>query len=100
MYDLAIKPAADKIFRKLSKKNPKQLGIINGKITEIRQNPFHEYKFLKNPLQGFNRVHIDRHFVLVFRIDHEKRLVDICYFGHHDEVYKWRPDEEDFSQNL
>ncbi|MBW2984442.1 addiction module toxin RelE [Candidatus Woesearchaeota archaeon] len=91
MYDLDIKPEADKIFKKLSKKNPNQLLAIHKKIQEIRSNPEHEYKFLRKPLQTFNRVHIDRHFVLIFKIKHEEKVVDIYYYDHHDNVYKWRP---------
>lgn len=94
MYDLDIKEEADKIFYKLSKKNPKQLMIINKKIKEIRNNPHHEYKFLRNPLQGFNRVHIDKHFVLIFSINHEQRLVIVYYYDHHDSVYQWQPRAE------
>lgn len=66
MYDLDIKPEADEIFKKLSKKNQKQLEIIYKKIEEIRANPEHIYKFLRRPLQNFNRVHIARHFVMIF----------------------------------
>ena len=88
MYDLEIKPEADKIFFKLSKKNPAQLKAIYNKVNEIRSNPFHEYKFLRKPLQTFNRVHIDKHFVLMFKIDHTIKVVDIYYYGHHDKVYK------------
>lgn len=94
MYCLDIKPEADKIFKKLAKKNPKQLQIIDKKIKEIRINPFHEYKFLRKPLQSFNRVHIDNHFVLIFKIDHENKIVDIYYFDHHNKVYKWKPKQE------
>ena len=90
MYHLEIKPEADKIFSKLAKKSPKQLMIINKKITEIRKNP-HGYKFLRKPLQGFNRIHLEKHFVLVFKIDHEQKMVDIYYYDHHDYVYKWQP---------
>jgi YafQ family addiction module toxin component len=93
LYDLYIKPEADKIFQKLSRKNPTQLEIINKKLTEIRQNPNHSYKFLRKPLQGFNRVHIDAHFVLIFKIDHDKKMVDVYYFDHHDNVYLWMPKE-------
>jgi len=46
MYNLDIKPTADKIFKKLTKKNLKQLKIIHKKIHEIRNNPRHEYKHL------------------------------------------------------
>ncbi len=91
MYELDIKPEADKIFKKLSKKNLKQLNIIHKKIEFIRANPYHSYKFLREPLQKFNRVHIDNHFVLVFKIFHEKKVVEVYYYDHHDNVYNWRP---------
>jgi len=94
MYELDVKPEADKIFKKLAKKNAKQLWIIHKKIEEIRANPHHEYKFLRNPLQNFNRVHVDKHFVLIFKISHEKNIVEVYYYDHHDNAYKWRPPEE------
>lgn len=91
MYSLEIKEEADKIFYKLSKKNPKQLEIIAKKIEKIKENPNHIYKFLRKPLQAFNRVHIDEHFVLIFKIDHIIKRIIIYYYEHHDKVYKWRP---------
>jgi YafQ family addiction module toxin component len=91
MYLLDIKPEADEIFKKLAKKNPKQLEIIGKKIAEIRQNPTPKYKPLRKPLQTFNRVHIDSNFVLIFRINHADTVVDVYYFDHHDNVYTWRP---------
>lgn len=94
MYDLEVKEEVDKIFYKLSKKNSQQLKIIDKKIKEIRERPF-GYKFLRNPLHGFNRVHIDNSFVLVFKIDHEKKVVTIYYYDHHDSVYQWRPKTEE-----
>ena len=91
MYDLYIKPTADRIFKKLSKKDRKQLIIIHKKILEIRENPHHEYKHLKKPLEDFFGVHIDSSFVMIFAIDHADQKVTIYYFGHHDSAYKWRP---------
>ncbi len=90
MYDLEIKEEADKIFKKLSKKDPKQLSIINKKVKEMREDP-KGYKFLRSPLHGFNRVHIDTHFVLIFTIDHENRIITLWYYDHHDVIYNWRP---------
>jgi len=90
MYALYIKPEADKIFKKLSKKNKNQLKIIFKKINEIRENPY-GYKFLKKPLQSFNRVHVDKHFVLIFKINHSEKNVDVYYWDHHDYVYQWWP---------
>ena len=94
MYYLYIKPEADKIFKKLVNRNPKQLEIIKDKILDIRTNPQHTYKFLKKPLQNFNRVHIDGSFVLIFKISHERKTVDVYYYDHHDNVYQWRPKED------
>lgn len=94
MYHLDIKPEADKIFEKLSKKNSTQLQMIDKKIKWIRLNPHHEYKFLRKPLQTFNSVHIDKHFVLIFKLDHQNEIVDVYYYDHHDKVYQWRPKSE------
>jgi len=94
MYNLEIKPTADRIFKKLTKKNKKQLIMIHKKIQEIRFKPKHEYKHLHSPLQNFSRVHINSNFVLIFNIDHTNEIVTVYYFGHHDEAYKWRPNEE------
>ena len=88
MYRLVIRPDVEKTFMKLEKKNPKQLEIISKKIEEILRNPFHQYKFLKRPFQNINRAHIDKHFVLTFEIEHEKRTVRILRYDHQDEVYR------------
>lgn len=94
MYDLDVKEEADRIFQKLAKKTPQQLKIIDKKIKEVRVRPF-GYKFLRSPLQGFNRVHIDKHFVLIFKIDHEKRIITIYYYDHHNYIYQWKPKIEE-----
>ena len=91
MYDLDIKPTADKILKNLSKKNKKQLMMIHKKIKGIISKPRHEYKHLRPPLQNFSRVHIDSYFVLIFNINHAEEIVTIYYFGHHDDAYRWRP---------
>ena len=90
MYGLDIKPEADKIFSKLVKKNLKQLQIIRKKVEEIRTSPY-GYKLLRKPLQTFSRVHIDNHFVLIFKINHTDEIIDIYFFAHHDKVYQWQP---------
>ena len=91
MYSLYVKPEADRIFKKLSKKSRRQLRIIHKKIGWIRRKPHHKYKHLRKPLQTFSRVHIDSSFVLIFKIKHQEKALEIYYYGHHDSVYKWRP---------
>ena len=86
MYNLEIREHLYTIFKKLGKKNPKQLEIINKKIEEIRLNPQH-YKNLRRPLQHLKRVHIDKSFVLVFSVDESRKTVIVEDYDHHDNIY-------------
>lgn len=86
-YTIELSEHVDKIFAKLAKKDPKKIGIIDKKLSEIRQNPSH-YKMLKGSMHGTQRVHIDSHFVLTFEVDEEKRVVRILDYAHHDEIYE------------
>ncbi len=87
MYKVEPKDKLDKKFIKLEKRNPKQLEIIYKKLKEIVKNP-HRYKNLKAPLKHLKRVHIDKHFVLVFSIDEKSKTVILEDHEHHDKVYK------------
>lgn len=87
MYNLIIKEELDSKFEKLAKKNKKQLEIISTKVFEILENP-HRYKNLRAPMNHLKRVHIDKHFVLVFSVDEEKNTVTLEDYAHHDDIYK------------
>ena len=87
MYDYELRKEVERIFFKIVKKNPKLIEIIHKKINEIRSNPEH-YKNLRKPLQHLKRVHVDKHFVLVFSIDHQERKIIIEDYNHHDNIYK------------
>ncbi len=90
-YKTKIMDEAHKIFRKLAKKDKNQLRTVQKKIKQISSNPFHNYKFLRKPLHMFNRVHIEKHFVLIFKIDHIQSVVEFHHYKHHDTVYTWKP---------
>ncbi len=77
----------DQIFKKLAKKNPRQLEIISNKLEEILEDPY-RFKPLSNIMKGFRRVHIDRNFVLVYSIDEQNKTVILEDFDHHDNVYR------------
>ena len=87
MYDIKTTSHIDRIFVKLSKKNPKQMIIIDKKVEEIIQNP-HRYKNLRYPLNMWKRVHIYKHFVLTFSVDENNKTVTLEDFDHHDNIYK------------
>ena len=86
MYILDTKPKIDKIFLKLSKKNPKQMKIISNKVEEICQYPYH-FKPLRGDKKGVRRVHIDKSFVLTYEIDEKNKVVTLLDYDHHDKVY-------------
>lgn len=86
MYTLKIRAELDNKFEKMAKKNKKQLEIILNKADEIAQDP-HRYKNLRAPMNHLKRVHIDKHFVLVFSVDEESMTVTLEDYDHHDNIY-------------
>jgi len=86
MYQYEFRESVEKNLKKLAKKNPKQLAIIEKKIEEIIESP-HHYKNLRSPLQHLKRVHIDRSFVLVFSVDETTKTVIFEDYDHHDYIY-------------
>ncbi len=88
MYDVEIREHLDRAFKKLAKKDPKQMGAIAKKIEEIAEDP-HAFKPLRFPLAGLRRVHVGS-YVLVFSIDEARKTVVLEDCEHHDRVYRSR----------
>jgi YafQ family addiction module toxin component len=85
MYSLEVRDHVDRIFKKLSKKNPNQMQQISKKIKDILLDP-HAYKPMHFPLAGMRRVHFGS-FVLLFSIDEQRKTVILEDYEHHDKVY-------------
>ncbi|MDP3734390.1 MAG: type II toxin-antitoxin system mRNA interferase toxin, RelE/StbE family [Nanoarchaeota archaeon] len=85
-YKLQVSEELDRTFSKLAKKNRKQLQIIQKKVQQILENPYH-FKPLRGDMHGSRRVHIDTSFVLTYEIDEEKKLIRLLDFDHHDHIY-------------
>ena len=85
-YALDIPDELDKIFRKLAKKNKKQMQIIDKKVQQIVDNP-HHFKPLRGDMHGARRVHIDKSFILTYEIDEENKVVRLLDYDHHDKIY-------------
>ena len=78
-------------LEKLAKKDPRRSQIIRRKIQEIigsDGDAIDHYKNLRYDLSDCKRVHIDRSFVLVFRVFKKERHVLFVKFDHHDRVYR------------
>jgi YafQ family addiction module toxin component len=74
-----------KAFKKLAKKDKKQLEAINKKIEQILTDPL-QFKPLKHPLEGLRRVHIGS-FVLIYEVLENPKTVRVLKYKHHDEAY-------------
>jgi len=88
MYDVEIREHLDRAFKKLAKKDSRQMKAIAKKIEEIAADP-HAYKPLRFPLAGKRRVHVGSH-VLMFSIDEARKTVVLEDYEHHDSVYRSR----------
>jgi len=78
-------------IRKLIKKDKKKVQIINKKIKQIINNnnyTIDRYKNLKYGLKDFKRVHINKSFVLIFKVDKKNNFILFEDFDHHDNIYK------------
>ncbi len=82
----------EKLRKKLSivfKKDPRRYKILMKKIEEIiTSDNIDHYKNLRKPLQNFKRVHIDAHFVVVFKYEKSEDAIYFYDFDHHDKIYK------------
>ena len=90
MFDFNISDELRLKLRKLVKKDKKKVQIINKKIKEVINSDLdsiNHYKNLKYGMKEFKRVHIDKHFVLVFSVNETKKEVIFEDFDHHDKIY-------------
>ena len=91
MFKYQLSDKLKGIIRVLNKKARKRSLILAEKIQEIVKNDLktiERYKNLRRDLKDYKRVHIDRHFVLIFRVDKEKNFILFSDFDHHGNVYK------------
>ncbi len=86
MYRVEIKDELSNKLKKLQKKNIVQFTAIFKKVEEIQRDP-HRYKNLKAPMNHLKRVHVDKHFVLVFSVDEKSKTVTLVDYDHHDNIY-------------
>ncbi|MFH1585648.1 MAG: type II toxin-antitoxin system mRNA interferase toxin, RelE/StbE family [archaeon] len=86
-YKLEISDELDKKFDKLSRKNKRQLEIIDKKVQQILLNPYY-FKSLRGHMKNIRRVHIDKSFVLTYKIFEVDKIIKLLDFDHHDKVYR------------
>jgi len=86
-YGIQLEQALISILEKAHKRDRKLYEATIKKIEDIVKNP-HHYKPLRYDLKGRRRVHIEKSFVLTFRINEDVQKVIFIDLCHHDKVYK------------
>ena len=90
MFDFDLTDELKIKISKLAKKDKKKVEIINKKIKEIVNSDeakIQHYKNLRYDLKEFKRVHVDKHFILTFKVDLARRFILFVDFDHHDKAY-------------
>lgn len=90
MRTIRIDKKLEKQLNVFSKKDRNKYLIIKKKMEEIGQcdNP-DRYKNLRMPFQEFKEVHINTHFVLIFRYIKSIDTVVFEKFCHHKDAFRW-----------
>jgi len=84
-YELFVPEHLDRIFSKLSKKDKLQFEILTRKIEEVLKNPQIGEPLTGN-MAGQRSVHV-RHFVLIYEILENEKIIRLLDYDHHDVVY-------------
>ena len=85
MYSLEVEEEVYRTFKKLGKKDKKQLEAIHKKIEQILTDPL-QFKPLRHPLEGLRRVHIGS-FAMIYEVCENRKAVRILKYKQHDEAY-------------
>ena len=79
-----------KTLKKLYLKDKKRYEATIKKVEEVASRNSQSidfYKNLKHSLKDFKRVHIDKSFVLLFRVYRKEKFILFQRLRHHDQIY-------------
>ena len=91
MFEFNLSDELKFVIKKLLRKDRGEVEIINKKIREIvksDKDSIQHYKNLKYDLKDYKRVHIDKSFVLVFKVDIANNFILFVDFDYYDKSYK------------
>jgi YafQ family addiction module toxin component len=91
MFDFDLSDELKFVISKLVKKDKKRAIILNKKIKEIidnDKNAIDRYHNCSYDLKEYKHVHIDKSFVLLFKVDKENNYILFARLGHHDDFFK------------
>lgn len=90
-FSFSLSDELKETIEKLAKKNKKTVDIVNKKIKEIISNDeitIEHYKNMRYELSDYKRVHIEKSFVLMFKVFKKEKFILFDKLKHHDDTYK------------
>jgi addiction module RelE/StbE family toxin len=91
MFDFSLTDELKIVLAKLSKKQKDRALIVTKKIKEIISNDvktIDRYYNCKYDLKEYKHCHIDKSFVLLFKVNKEENFILFARLGHHDDFFK------------
>ncbi|RLE43940.1 addiction module toxin RelE [Candidatus Woesearchaeota archaeon] len=91
MFEFDLTDELRFVIKKLVKKDKKRVEILNKKIKEVINNDsdsIDRYSNCLYDLKEFKHLHIDKSFVLLFKVDKKKNFILFARLGHHDDFFK------------
>ncbi len=91
MFDFDLTDELRFVIQKLVKKDKKRAEILNKKIKEIINNnekTIDRYYNCSYDLKEYKHTHIDKSFVLLFKVEKSRNFILFAKFGHHDDFFK------------
>ena len=91
MFSYDFSDELKEIIKKLNKKDKERSLRIAKKVQEIINNnneTIDRYPSLRYDLKEYKHVHIDKSFVLIFKVFKDKNFILFNKFDHRDNIYK------------
>ncbi len=89
-FKYAFSEELKKTLKKLYQRDPKRYEALIKKVEEVVSRDSETidfYKNLRHELKDFKRVHVDKSFVLLFRVYRKEKFILFQRFKHHDQIY-------------
>jgi len=90
-FEAVLSPKLIRLLPKIARKDPKLSNACAKKIRQVcscDEELIGHYKNMKHGLKDYKRVHVDKSFVLLFKVDFKGKKVLFAKLDHHDNVYK------------
>jgi YafQ family addiction module toxin component len=91
MFEFDVSEELKLVMAKLAKRDRNRLLALRNKMAEIISNSYQTIDHYHNciySLKEYKHVHIDKSFVLFFKVCKQENRILFAFLGHHDAIFK------------